>query len=64
MMLVCRSLFEIFTTLQIGGSVEVCLSTKDRRNFALARDEHGRDFQGALVRAQRARPAHHSKMLR
>jgi len=27
-------LFEIFTTLQVGGQVTVCLATKDRRNFA------------------------------
>ena len=44
-----RSLFEIFTTLQSGGTVEVCLSTKDRRNFAFARDEHGSDFEAELV---------------
>ena len=34
-----RCLFEIFTTLSVGGTISVCLSTKDRRNFEKSRDQ-------------------------
>jgi len=44
-------LFEIFTTLQVGGEVTVCLATKDARNFAATKAEGDGDVEALLEKA-------------